>query len=88
MFSRNDKLPLSLHTKVKNSKTFIPEDIMSIRYEDLKNLTPKEKELLVQSIRTTLIERNKSKDGKILQSVLDEIDNFILKGISSKLLVK
>jgi hypothetical protein len=88
MYSINHKLPLSLHTKIKNSKTFIPENIMEIKYEDLKMLSQKEKELLLQSIRKTLIERNTTKDGKILQSVLDEIDNFILKGIQSKLVVK
>lgn len=87
MFSRNDKLPLSVKSIVKNSKTFIPDEIMNIYYEDLTKLSSHEKEILLQSIRTTLIEKNKTKDGKILQNVLDDIDNFILKGISKKLKV-
>jgi hypothetical protein len=85
MFSRSDKLPLGLHNTVKKSQTFIPEHIMNIKYEDLKSLKPYEKELLIDSIRKTLIENNKTIDGKILQNIIDEIDNIIIKGISKKI---
>jgi hypothetical protein len=82
---KSNKLPLNVLNKVQKSETFIPENIMNIKFEKLNNLTDYEKELLVKNIRDVLISKNKTQDGKIKYSQIDEIDNIIIKGISNKL---